>query len=65
MLVKIVSFFLIGMVVLAMFGRFRVPGMGGKKLLSRKKCASCGAPKVGRGPCPCAGIGHKGGPGGA
>jgi hypothetical protein len=46
MIIKIVSLFLIGMVVLAMFGRLRV----GKR---PERCRSCGAPLVGRGPCPC------------
>ncbi len=31
MLVKIVTFFLIGIAVLAMFGRLRWPGAGGRK----------------------------------
>ena len=54
MLVKIVTFFLIGMGVLAMFGKLRVPGSDALKRmrLSRpKKCKSCGGFIVGRGPC--------------
>ncbi|MEM7642892.1 MAG: hypothetical protein AAF366_10225 [Pseudomonadota bacterium] len=52
MLVKIVTLFLIGMAVLAMFGRLRFPGRAKLRSL-RGKCAACGAPRVGRGPCPC------------
>lgn len=48
MILKIVTLFLIGMGVLAMFGRLRLPGMR-----QAKTCKSCGAPRVGRGPCPC------------
>lgn len=50
MLVKIVTFFLIGMGVLAMFGRLRLPKRPG---LSAKKCPDCGAYKIGQAPCPC------------
>ena len=50
MIFKIVTLFLIGMAVLAMFGRLRFPG-GGR--LTRKSCDNCGAPRVGRGACPC------------
>lgn len=53
-IVKIVTLFLIGMGVLAMFGKLRLPG---SKRLTSKHCPKCGAPRVGRGPCPC---GHKG-----
>jgi hypothetical protein len=49
-LVKIVTLFLIGMAVLAMFGRLRMPRL---RLPARRNCKSCGAPLVGRGPCPC------------
>ncbi|WP_179378527.1 hypothetical protein [Jannaschia marina] len=50
MLVKIVTVFLIGIAVLAMFGRLRFPGV---PRIGQRKCASCGAPRVGRGACPC------------
>ena len=50
MIVKIVTLFLVAMAVLAMFGRLRLPGTRGR--LS-KRCRACGAPRVGRGPCPC------------
>ena len=63
MILKIVALFLIFMAVLAMFGKLRLPGqeklgrLTGRKRLSRGKCPKCGAPRIGRGPCPC---GHKG-----
>jgi len=50
MMVKIVSLFLIGMLVLAMFGRLRYPG---KKQLDSRKCPKCGRFRIGRGPCGC------------
>jgi len=50
MIIKIVSLFLIGMGVLAMFGKLRFPG---QKMLSNKKCPDCGRYRLGRGPCDC------------
>lgn len=50
MLVKIVTLFLIGMGVLAMFGRLRVPGA---KRLSQAKCPECGRYRIGKSACPC------------
>ncbi|WP_186766517.1 hypothetical protein [Puniceibacterium confluentis] len=50
MIVKIVSIFLIGMAVLAMFGKLRMPGA---KRLASAKCKRCGRYRIGRGPCPC------------
>ncbi|MEM8824964.1 MAG: hypothetical protein AAGF30_15260 [Pseudomonadota bacterium] len=52
MIIKIVTFFLIGIAVLAMFGRLRFPGSA-KLARLRGKCPACGAPRVGRGACPC------------
>ncbi|UWQ22475.1 hypothetical protein [Jannaschia sp. W003] len=52
MIFKIVTLFLVVMAVLAMFGRLRLPGGSLRRRLS-KQCPSCGAPRVGRGPCPC------------
>jgi len=49
-MVKVVSLFLIGMLVLAMFGRLRFPGQA--KLESRK-CPNCGRYRIGSGPCVC------------
>ncbi len=50
MIIKIVSLFLIGMAVMAMFGKLRMPRM---PRLTSRKCKNCGAPRVGTGPCPC------------
>jgi len=50
LLVKIVSVFLVGMVVLAMFGRLRMPKP--PRLIARN-CHDCGRPRIGRDPCPC------------
>ncbi|EAP75453.1 MULTISPECIES: hypothetical protein [Roseovarius] len=50
MIVKIVVLFLIGMGVLAMFGKLRFPG---QKTLSSAKCKGCGRYRIGRGPCAC------------
>ena len=49
-MIKVVSLFLIGMLVLAMFGRLRIPGL---KRLQSKKCPSCGRYRIGKGPCDC------------
>ncbi|WP_165937565.1 hypothetical protein [Antarcticimicrobium sediminis] len=51
---KIVSLFLVGMAVLAMFGKLRFPG---QKKLSSVRCPRCGRFRIGSGPCAC---GHKG-----
>ena len=50
-MVKIVTLFLIGMLVLAMFGRLRLPGRGKRAA----RCPACGRPKIGNGPCGCGG----------
>lgn len=54
MVIKLVALFLVVMMVLAMFGRLRVPG---KDLFSKrnaaKKCPKCGRFKIGKGPCAC------------
>ena len=54
MILKIISLFLIGMAVLAMFGRLRFPG---SKRLEQAKCPKCGRYRIGKGPCDC---GHGG-----
>ncbi|MFZ0098815.1 MAG: hypothetical protein WAK98_10045 [Gemmobacter sp.] len=48
-MIKIVSLFLIAMVVMAIFFRNRIP----RSLTRTEKCRSCGRPKIGKGPCPC------------
>ncbi|SIO47145.1 hypothetical protein SAMN05444722_2380 [Rhodovulum sp. ES.010] len=57
MIVKIVSLFLVGMAVLAMFGRLRLPRpRAGRLSLGRArpaKCLHCGRHRIGSGPCPC------------
>ncbi|WP_176473815.1 hypothetical protein [Actibacterium ureilyticum] len=55
MIVKIVSLFLVGMAVLAMFGKLRLPaiGKGRMGLAKAGKCPHCGRHKIGKGPCPC------------
>jgi hypothetical protein len=52
MLLKIVTAFLILMAVLAVFGRLRFPG-GPPRIGRVEKCARCGKPRIGRGPCDC------------
>jgi hypothetical protein len=47
---KIVTLFLVGMAVLAMFGKLSYPG---KKALQSAKCQGCGRYRIGKGPCPC------------
>ena len=56
MLVKVVTFFLIGIAVLAMFGRLRFPG---QTRLKNAKCVKCGRYSIGQGPCSCGHIGHR------
>lgn len=49
-IVKIVILFLVGMGVLAMFGKLRFPG---KKRLEAARCRRCGRFRIGKGPCSC------------
>ncbi len=49
-MIKIVSLFLIFMLVLAMFGRLRLPGA---QKIKNAKCPKCGRFKIGKGPCAC------------
>jgi len=51
MLTKIVALFLVFVAVLGMFGKLRL--LIPKQLQRTAKCEACGAPKVGKGPCPC------------
>ena len=50
MIIKIISLFLIGMVILAIFGRLRLPKF---KLGPQKKCTKCGAPIINSSKCVC------------
>jgi hypothetical protein len=50
MLVKVVGLFLLVMVVLAVFGRLRLPGKG---RLASRRCTRCGRYRIGTGPCDC------------
>jgi hypothetical protein len=54
-IIKIVSLFLIGMAVLAMFGKLRLPG---RKTLASVKCPNCGRYRIGKGKCACGHGGH-------
>ncbi len=52
MIVKVATFFLIGMAVLAMFGRLRWPGGANRKGLPRPRvCPDCGRYNLRGGPC--------------
>ena len=52
MISKIVLLFLVGMAILAMLGRLRLPG----RTLSRaERCEKCGQFKIGRSACQCEG----------
>ncbi|KAB7613979.1 thymidine kinase [Amylibacter sp. SFDW26] len=57
-MVKVVSLFLIVMMVLAMFGKLRLPKIPTLKRRSHienaKKCTTCGTYKIGDQPCKCA-----------
>jgi hypothetical protein len=55
MLVKVITFFLIGMAVLAMFGRLRFPRPKTGLPPKPRKCPDCGAYLIGKGPCRCKG----------
>ena len=58
MIVKIVTFFLIGIAVLAMFGRLKFPG---QTRLRNAKCPKCGRYRMGKGPCSCGHISQHNG----
>ncbi|WP_300547000.1 hypothetical protein [Roseovarius sp.] len=42
--------FLVGMGVMAMFGKLRFPG---QQRLAQAKCKICGRYRIGKGPCTC------------
>lgn len=50
MLIKGISLFLIGMLVLAMFGKLRFPTISHRR---DAKCPKCGRHRIGKGPCAC------------
>ena len=52
MILKVIILFLVGMGVLAMFGKLKLPRA---PRLGAAKCKSCGRFRIGRGPCPCGG----------
>ncbi|NNU79664.1 hypothetical protein HMH01_04340 [Halovulum dunhuangense] len=56
-MIKIVTIFLIAMMILAIFGRLRMPRLPGARKLTKlprvRKCKACGAPIPGKGPCVC------------
>lgn len=56
-MVKIVSLFLIGMLVMAMFGKLRLPKLPTLKrkrtIETAQKCSTCGAYKIKNKPCGC------------
>jgi len=56
-MVKVITFFLIGMVALALFGRLRMPGGRSKApgRLTAARCKHCGKPQIGTAPCTCGG----------
>ncbi|MFC3119042.1 hypothetical protein [Jhaorihella thermophila] len=56
MIIKIVALFLVGMAVLAMFGKLRFPG---QKRLDAARCPKCGRFRIGKGPCQCGHGGRK------
>lgn len=50
MIFKIISLFLVFMMVLALFGRLRYPG---QKKIASMKCPKCGRYRIGKGACDC------------
>ncbi|THD75997.1 hypothetical protein E7681_06010 [Thalassobius vesicularis] len=50
LILRVVILFLIGMAVLAMFGKLRLPG---QKKLQSHRCPNCGRFRIGKGQCPC------------
>lgn len=54
MLFKVISFFLIGMAVLALFGKLRLRRKDDPSLPPKpRKCPDCGGYIIGKGPCGC------------
>ncbi|WP_424965438.1 MULTISPECIES: hypothetical protein [unclassified Dinoroseobacter] len=53
MIFKIVTGFLVGMAILAMFGKLRLPYVGKVALKKPTKCRSCGRYLLSNDPCGC------------
>jgi hypothetical protein len=57
MILKIVTLFLVVMVILGLFGKLRTPRIGGprdqRQLGRPRKCAKCGRFLIGKSPCNC------------
>jgi hypothetical protein len=53
MMLKIVTLFLIGIAVLAMFGKLHL--LRRRKHRAAVTCLDCGRPLIGKGPCDCGG----------
>jgi hypothetical protein len=47
---KIITLFLVAMMILAFFGKLRFPG---QKRIGQMRCPDCGRYRIGKGPCPC------------
>ena len=56
-MVKVVTFFLIGMIILAMLGRLRLPKFGSRngktRIRDARKCPKCGSYILHAGDCGC------------
>ena len=50
MILKVIILFLVGVGILAMFGKLKFPS---QKRLAAARCKSCGRLKIGTGPCDC------------
>jgi hypothetical protein len=53
MMIKAVTIFLVGMAILAMFGKLRLPYIGRVSLKKPTKCKSCGRYLLSSDPCSC------------
>ncbi|MFA5581427.1 MAG: hypothetical protein WDA25_05685 [Paracoccaceae bacterium] len=47
-MIKVVTLFLVAMMILAIFGKLRMP-----RITRSAKCPDCARPRIGRGPCDC------------
>lgn len=56
-MIKAVTFFLIGIVILGIFGKLRMPKLPGRRkgpaIAKARKCPKCNNFILGDGPCPC------------